>query len=373
MTQYRADDLIRLAKRENNSRRDYLYVNPLQGKHMPSNPVQTMEMCRSLAEKIEDAYPDDRLYVIGFAETATGIAAGVCHFLKNIKYYQTTTREPSDEKVIHFTESHSHATEQTLRTNGIRTGFASTDRIVFIDDEVTTGNTICKLIKKLTEQYGSIKCTIASLLNSMPQDRIKQFEDIGVKCISLVSIPNEYRHDMIDSLPDNTITEKYDVRSSREVINDLDIKPFHARSDTRFMTDFINYDSECEKLMRKIEKDVAKSNYEKILFLGTEEFMYQTIFCGAAVENLTGKQIRVQSTTRSPILTSSAYGYPITNGYIMRSLYEEGRKTFLYDVKKYDKVYIFTDAILSDRLNDIGSALAANDDYDITVINWKYD
>ena len=73
--QYSADQLVLLAKRENNSIRPYLFVNPLQGKHIPANPKNTIEMCQALAVKINAAYPEDLLYVIGFAETATGIAA----------------------------------------------------------------------------------------------------------------------------------------------------------------------------------------------------------------------------------------------------------------------------------------------------------
>ena len=89
--QYSIDDLVRLAKRDNNNIRPYLYVNPIQGKHIPTNPEDTMMMCRTLANMVNAAYPSDRLYVIGFAETATGIAAGVCHYLDNVVYYQGST------------------------------------------------------------------------------------------------------------------------------------------------------------------------------------------------------------------------------------------------------------------------------------------
>ena len=73
--QYSVDNLVRLAKRANNTIRPYLYVNPLQGKHIPTRPDDVMSMCRELAQTVNTAYPDERLYVIGFAETATGIAA----------------------------------------------------------------------------------------------------------------------------------------------------------------------------------------------------------------------------------------------------------------------------------------------------------
>ena len=152
--QYSVDNLVRLAKRANNTIRPYLYVNPLQGKHIPTRPDDVMSMCRELAQTVNTAYPDERLYVIGFAETATGIAAAISHFLNNVIYYQNTTREyQKDEDYIFFTESHSHATDQTLRAGKVGECLRAIDRIVFIDDEITTGNTIYKLIKAIKDRY----------------------------------------------------------------------------------------------------------------------------------------------------------------------------------------------------------------------------
>ena len=149
--QYSVDQLVRLAKRENNSMRSYLFVNPLQGKHIPADPQDTIGMCQAIAEKINTSYPNDRLYVIGFAETATGIAACTTSFLKNAVYYQNTTRESCGEACIVFSEIHSHATDQLLRSTGIEISIKMVNRIIFIDDEVTTGNTICNLMKMIKE------------------------------------------------------------------------------------------------------------------------------------------------------------------------------------------------------------------------------
>ncbi len=35
---YKEEDLVRIAKRENNTKRKYLVVNRLQGKHIPVSP-----------------------------------------------------------------------------------------------------------------------------------------------------------------------------------------------------------------------------------------------------------------------------------------------------------------------------------------------
>lgn len=60
--QYSIDDLVRLAKRDNNNIRPYLYVNPIQGKHIPTDPEDTMMMCRTLANMVKAAYPSDKLF-----------------------------------------------------------------------------------------------------------------------------------------------------------------------------------------------------------------------------------------------------------------------------------------------------------------------
>lgn len=54
---YTEAELVRIAKRENNTRRKYLVVNRLQGKHIPVSPKEALQMFRSLAELIKEAYP----------------------------------------------------------------------------------------------------------------------------------------------------------------------------------------------------------------------------------------------------------------------------------------------------------------------------
>ena len=57
---YTEAELVRIAKRENNTRRKYLVVNRLQGKHIPVSPKEALQMFRSLAELIKEAYPSER-------------------------------------------------------------------------------------------------------------------------------------------------------------------------------------------------------------------------------------------------------------------------------------------------------------------------
>ena len=83
--------------------------------------------------------------------------------------------------------------------------------------------------------------------------------------------------------------------------------------------------------------------------LGTEEFMYPALYVADKIEKSRREkglaaEVKFHATTRSPIMVSSEEEYPLHVRYELRSLYEDGRRTFVYDLKKYDLALILTDA-----------------------------
>ena len=67
---YKENDLLQIAKRENNNKRNYLVINKLQGKHIPVEPSQALGMFKELAMLLKKAYTNEKILFIGFAETA---------------------------------------------------------------------------------------------------------------------------------------------------------------------------------------------------------------------------------------------------------------------------------------------------------------
>lgn len=372
--QYSIDDLVRLAKRDNNNIRPYLYVNPIQGKHIPTDPEDTMMMCRTLANMVKAAYPSDRLFVIGFAETATGIAAGVCHYLDNVVYYQNTTREQADnEEYLYFTESHSHATDQMLRTNSIDHCFENVDRIIFIDDEVTTGNTICKLVDRLEDKCGisKIKYSIASILNSMTNLRVNQLEDKGIECLFISDLPFEYKK---NSIMDISYEKDRDTLCKADEMENVDCVEFDTKANARSTISFYEYESEINRFVSKIEKIIGYEHYGELLVLGTEECMYPAIRLGEILKkDGVAEAVKVHATTRSPIIASCEDGYPLNHRYQIRSVYDKERDTYVYNLKKYDKVIVVTDTgIVAEGMNDLLVALRSVGNKNILVSRWSY-
>ncbi|MFA9376784.1 MAG: phosphoribosyltransferase domain-containing protein [Lachnotalea sp.] len=366
---YSEKELVGIAKRENNNRRKYLVVNRLQGKHIPVIPSKAINMFDCLAQMLIEKYSDEKLLLIGFAETATAIGAAVATQMDC--YYMQTTREViNNVDYLFFSETHSHATEQKLVKNDIESIIYEIDRIIFIEDEVTTGNTIMNIVKLIQNEYKNSKSkfSIASILNGMNSDAEKLYRSREIGIHYLVKT----NHDTYDA-----VTEKFvgDGKYNQSILLDK-----QAEYKTKTYGEYVNarrlvkssvYLKACEKLWDNIKGDNDIKSNIKILVLGTEEFMYPSIFIAHKME-LVGCDVRFHATTRSPIVVSSEEDYPLHTRYELCSLYDAERTTFVYELTKYDRVFIITDA-LNDKevgLNSLIFALTKNKNDNISVIRW---
>ena len=76
------------------------------------------EIFKKLADLIKEYFINEKLLLIGFAETATAIGATVSTELDTY-YIQTTREDMGDVDYLFFSEEHSHATEQKVVKNGV--------------------------------------------------------------------------------------------------------------------------------------------------------------------------------------------------------------------------------------------------------------
>ncbi len=183
---YTETELVRVARRENNNKRKYLVVNRLQGKHIPVKPCEALAMFRALADLVKGRSEREKLLVIGFAETATAVGAAVAAELE-ADYMQTTREQISGVEYLYFSEEHSHATEQKLVKDDIDNVIDTIERIVFVEDEVTTGKTILNIINILKQRYSQeIKYSVASILNGMDETALDTYRGQDIELFWLV-------------------------------------------------------------------------------------------------------------------------------------------------------------------------------------------
>lgn len=364
---YSEEELVVLAKRMNNQKRKYLVVNQLQGKHIAVSPKVALAMFDKLAEVLLQAYYGEKLLLIGFAETATAIGAAVA--VRMDAYYMQTTREELEgAEYFYFSEVHSHATEQKLVRTDIEQVIQKVDRIVFIEDEITTGNTILNIIRLLREAYGEqLIFAAASILNGMEKEHLKNYKEQGILLHYLTKIDHRSYERALEGYQEDGICHLCGHSAFEECIKT------HRPSgylDARRLVQGREYQMACQKLCEETLAWLPFWQGKKVLVLGTEEFMYPALCVAEGIERR-GNQVSCHATTRSPISVSKGAGYPFSHRYELISLYHHTRKTFLYDIGSYEEVVVVTDAKDGEEgLRTLIHALNLSGNKNIRLVRW---
>jgi len=299
-----------------NATRSYVTVNSLLGKHLPVSPEGALTYFARLGEKTAETCRGEKVLVIGFAETATAVGAAVAAMIENAVYVHTT-REilPADKLVSEFLEEHSHAKNQALYFN--ENDLSKFERIIFVEDEITTGKTILNFLKSV-DYCGKITLS-ALVFNGFDKSAFsEQLANISPKFVCL----------------QETGYVKY-------------LKP-SSLPNPRLGTDAAGYADECQRLSLQIINQINEFCSEdipgkNILVIGTEEFMFPALILGRELEK-SAKSVKSHSTTRSKLLPLNQSDYPLHTRTAFASVYDDTRNTYLYNVQKYDTVIIVTDS-----------------------------
>ena len=120
------------------------------------------------------------------------------------KYIQTTREVIEGVEYLYFSEEHSHATEQKLVKDDVDAVIDDIDRIVFAEDEVTTGKTILNIIDRIEQYYpGKVKFSVASLLNGMSKEHLAQYEERKINLHYLVKTSHEKYEKLAAEIEEN--------------------------------------------------------------------------------------------------------------------------------------------------------------------------
>lgn len=378
---------ISLARRINNTKRGYLIINSNQGKHKIALVSTVINEYNALAKRAGESLKN--ALVIGFAETATAIGAAIASDGETL--FMQTTREdvPGCEGgYINFTEAHSHATMQRLINADVEKAYNQVDKIVFAEDEITTGNTIWQCIEKIEETYnGGKKYAVAVIINSLSNERRKFFKERGVEIISLVDVDKASFEEDVKNIVEDGIV--YSIYNADAAVTDyagkelpqsgnISVKNivFKTKLQTRRLLNIKELDNEIKRLNAYLEKECKlKTTLEaakNITVLGTEEFNYVPIKFAEYIDSITDENTKVyiHSTTRSPIMVRSAPDYPLHTRFEVRSLYDKNRQTYIYDLKKSDILFLVTDGGDEEGFASVLEAIRLSGDENVYIIRW---
>ncbi|MBY2575449.1 phosphoribosyltransferase family protein, partial [Clostridioides difficile] len=350
----------------NNSKRRFLFISKKLGKHLACKPSEMDNLGKLMATIYNEKNKEESNgTVIAFAETGTAVGHSFFDYLCGDYEFIHTTREQFDElENLEFLEEHSHATDQNLYF-GMLNNFKFGDEIILVDDEITTANTCMNIIRKIQSIYPKKKYTICSILNWVSDENLSKVtrleRELDCKIDFVYLFKGNFKfyidEDIISNYNDNYSITKLETISSDKVnlvVNHIyvDLEDYignkkYVKYTGRFginrreqfrLKEIVKRES---KKITMASKESLKNEKEKILFLGTEEFMYIPMLFAKEKENQ--YDIYYHSTTRSPIINIDKNNYPIKSKFMLKSFYNIDIQNYIYNIDKHNfsKCYLF--------------------------------
>ncbi|MFT5781311.1 MAG: adenine/guanine phosphoribosyltransferase-like PRPP-binding protein [Pseudomonas sp.] len=320
-----AQSLFGFAERRN-PKRAFLFVSRVLGRHIPARPAAMAASFDSLAAKIPSDIPGPVL-VIGMAETAVGLGAGVHRALSRTRadtVYLVSTRHPLGTPLFaRFEEEHSHASAHLLHMPQdavTRELMLSARSLVLVDDEASTGKTFINLLKALTDAgLNNIERVVTATLTDWSQGAVRTALGEHASSVALLEGSYTFTEDPAAPLP-----EMPEV--GRVAIGDWPLDPAldWGRMGVREHQD-------------TLAANLTVQAGERVLVVGTSEFVWRPFLLAERLER-SGADVHFSSTSRSPI----ALGHTIGHALSFSDNYGLGIANFLYNVApgQFDRVLI---------------------------------
>jgi hypothetical protein len=347
---YPLDDLLGFAARAN-AKRGFLFLSKVLGKHWPVRP----SVMRMIHADMADAVPpiEGAVVFIAMAETAVGLGQGVFEAWlranpgRDALFIYTTRYRVGSEPVIEFEEAHSHAPRQFLHmpTDAHkRELLLGASTLVLIDDEASTGNTFLNLYNAVRTLNPNIaRVHLATVTNFMGAPATAALsERFGVPTSMAAPLSAEYQFTPGTVPTEGPPAQRYDASADRGASSVFGRFGLHRAM------------SVPASLVTELAAGVKPG--ERVLVLGTGEFMHPSYMLGAAFEQL-GLDVVVQSTTRSPILKWGS----VSSALAFADNYGEGVTNFLYNVTPgmYEHVFICHETAPNEALRGLADVFHA--------------
>lgn len=296
--QSRLLQLVDFASREN-QKRGFLFVSKVLGKHIPVRPSAMRAIYNELADRLPltaDAF------VVGMAETATGLGAGVADSLArahaadglNVFYQHTTRHILPHEEWFRLSESHSHAVDHLVYRpdSQLLPHITACRHLILIDDEITTGKTLLQLAQGFLQQLPGIeKITIISLLSWLDDSARLAFDQLPVPVTFL---------QLVKGLCQFTPDDRFQSRLPDQVDRGVCTLPSLEQSGRLGLRMPVSLSAS-----EQAQRDQLLAEGRQVTIVGTGEYLYQPFLIAEELEQQ-GMDVLFQSTTRSPIIKGDA-------------------------------------------------------------------
>ena len=315
-------DLLGFAERIN-PKRAFLFVSKVLGRHIPVSPHIMRHAFTDLAELVPGDLPEPVL-VIGMAETAVGLGAGVHQVLQQ-RYpeaiYVTTTRHPvhGAPLLARFLEEHSHAQDQLLYGSPdaeLQQQILSSKSIVLVDDEASTGKTFVNLIHALQQAgLNQISHVVTATLADWSSGI--HIADLNCQSVALMTGKWQWRD------------AEHPIQINMPKVDTVAFGAFATLAEPTWGR--LPIQDSGAHIRLAVQPD------ERILVLGSGEYVWSSFLLAEYLQQQ-GADVKFSAITRSPI----AVGHAIQSALAFSDNYGLGIQNFVYNInpQDYDRVLI---------------------------------
>ena len=315
-------DLLGFAERIN-PKRAFLFVSKVLGRHIPVSPSIMRHAFTDLAKLVPDDLPEPVL-VIGMAETAVGLGAGVHQVLQQ-RYpeaiYVTTTRHPvhGAPLLARFLEEHSHAQDQLLYGSPdaeLQQQILNSKSIVLVDDEASTGKTFVNLIHALQQAgLNQISHVVTATLADWSSGI--HIADLNCQSVALMTGKWQWRD------------AEHPIQINMPKVDTVAFGAFATLAEPTWGR--LPIQDSGAHIRLAVQAD------ERILVLGSGEYVWSSFLLAEYLQQQ-GADVKFSAITRSPI----AVGHAIQSALAFSDNYGLGIQNFVYNInpQDYDRVLI---------------------------------
>ena len=315
-------DLLGFAERIN-PKRAFLFVSKVLGRHIPVSPHIMRHAFTDLAELVPDDLPEPVL-VIGMAETAVGLGAGVHQVLQQCypeAIYVTTTRHPvhGAPLLARFLEEHSHAQDQLLYGSPdaeLQQQILNSKSIVLVDDEASTGKTFVNLIHALQQAgLNQISHVVTATLADWSSGI--HIADLNCQSVALMTGKWQWRD------------AEHPIQINMPKVDTVAFGAFATLAEPTWGR--LPIQDSGAHIRLAVQPD------ERILVLGSGEYVWSSFLLAEYLQQQ-GADVKFSAITRSPI----AVGHAIQSALAFSDNYGLGIQNFVYNInpQDYDRVLI---------------------------------
>ena len=364
---YQLEDLLGFAQRIN-PKRAFLFVSKVLGRHIPVAPSTMRNAFTDLADLVPNHLPQPIL-VIGMAETAVGLSAGVHQALqtryppalllnstRHAQHDESSDANGTDSLLTTFCEDHSHASQHLIyqsKDSVTQAQLLASKTLIMVDDEASTGNTCVNVVTALREagltQLEQVHLT--TLVDwSLDQEKPNPQSDAKpARMADRLAGIEFHRHHLLSGAwqwtdapnPEPIMMPSVDTTAAgSQALGDtgnwgrfptLDSTEGFANYLSSFQTAFTRFDGQENFDVTQLPK--------RILVLGSNEFVWLPFLLAQWLETESDKlnddtasMVNFSALTRSPI----ALGGAITTMLSFSDNYGLGMTNFAYNVEPSD-------------------------------------